>query len=172
MGYPRRAPPRRTNSSPFLRKPVPRGEEDDVAASVPVRRTPRRLVSCDSNLHQLANVAAHHDQNNYNININNNETECVDMDTSHHKKNNSSGGSNKARHLERHLSLLDLVAIGVGGTIGSGLFVLAGLVAHEYAGPATALSWCLSGAAACLSGFCYAELSGRIPLAGSAYACE
>lgn len=72
--------------------------------------------------------------------------------------------------LERHLTLTDLVAIGVGGTIGSGLFVLTGLVAHEYAGPATAISWTIAGFAACLSGCCYAELSGRISLTGGAYA--
>lgn len=69
----------------------------------------------------------------------------------------------------RHLSLFDLVSIGVGGTIGSGIFVLNGIIAHNYAGPATFLSWLLSGSAAMLSGCCYAELSGRIPVAGSSY---
>ena len=69
----------------------------------------------------------------------------------------------------RHLSLFDLVSIGVGGTIGSGIFVLNGLIAHNYAGPATFVSWLLSGMAAMLSGCCYAELSGRIPVAGSSY---
>lgn len=60
----------------------------------------------------------------------------------------------------RHLTLFDLVSIGVGGTIGSGIFVLNGLIARSYAGPATFLSWMVSGAAALLSGCCYAELSG------------
>jgi Amino acid permease len=82
----------------------------------------------------------------------------------------SSSNSNNTNTLERHLTLTDLVAIGVGGTIGSGLFVLAGLVAHEYAGPAATLSWLVSGVAAILSGCCYAELAARIPIAGSAYA--
>lgn len=72
--------------------------------------------------------------------------------------------------LERHLSLSDLIAIGIGGTVGSGLFVLAGLVANRYAGPAAVLSWVISGFTALISGCCYAELSGRIPLAGGAYA--
>lgn len=72
--------------------------------------------------------------------------------------------------LERHFTLLDLLAIGIGGTIGSGLFVLAGLVAHQYAGPATVVSWVISGLSACISGACYAELSARVPLVGSAYA--
>jgi len=73
------------------------------------------------------------------------------------------------RHLPRHLSLFDLVSIGVGGTVGSGIFVLCGLIAREHAGPATCLSWAISGFAAFLSGFCYAELSGRIPSPGSSY---
>lgn len=71
--------------------------------------------------------------------------------------------------VDRHLSLLDLVLVGIGGTIGSGLFVLCGLVAHEYAGPATAISWALSGFAACISGCCYAEMASQVPAAGSAY---
>ena len=70
----------------------------------------------------------------------------------------------------RHLSLFDLVSIGVGGTIGSGIFVLNGLIANQYAGPATSISWIISGVAAMLSGCCYAELSGRIPSVGSSYA--
>jgi hypothetical protein len=73
-------------------------------------------------------------------------------------------------HPPRHLTLFDLVTIGVGGTIGSGIFVLNGLIANTYAGPATFLSWTISGFAALLSGCCYAELSGRIPTAGSSYA--
>jgi len=73
-------------------------------------------------------------------------------------------------HPPRHLTLFDLVSIGVGGTIGSGIFVLNGLIANSYAGPATFLSWTISGFAALLSGCCYAELSGRIPTAGSSYA--
>lgn len=71
--------------------------------------------------------------------------------------------------LHRHLRLFDLVCIGVGGTVGSGIFVLCGLIARDFAGPATFLSWAAAGLAACLSGFCCAELSGKIPEAGSAY---
>jgi len=71
--------------------------------------------------------------------------------------------------LPRHLTLFDLVTIGVGGTVGSGIFVLCGLIAHDYAGPSTFLSWAIAGLAACLSGFCCAELAGKIPEAGSAY---
>ena len=72
--------------------------------------------------------------------------------------------------VERHLSLFDLVSVGVGGTIGSGIFVLTGYIAHYYAGPATTISFFVSGVAACCSGLCYAELAGRIPASGSTYA--
>ena len=71
--------------------------------------------------------------------------------------------------LERHLSLFDLWSLGVGGTIGSGIFVLTGYIAHQYAGPATVISFAISGLAAACSGMAYAELAGRLPIAGSTY---
>jgi amino acid transporter len=70
----------------------------------------------------------------------------------------------------RHLTLFDLVAVGVGGTVGSGIFVLLGYIAHHHAGPAAFLSFLISGIAACCSGVAYAELAGRIPASGSTYA--
>ena len=80
------------------------------------------------------------------------------------------GEAGAQTHLARHLTLFDLICIGVGATIGSGVFVLCGLVAHSYAGPATFLSWGIACMAATLSGLCYAELAGRFPAAGSSYA--
>jgi amino acid transporter len=76
---------------------------------------------------------------------------------------------NASLHTERHLTLVDLISVGVGGTIGSGIFVLSGYIANHYAGPATTLSFMISGLAAGCSGLCYAELAGRIPAAGSTY---
>ena len=72
--------------------------------------------------------------------------------------------------LKRHLTLLDLVSIKVGGTLGGGIFQLCGHIARHYAGPGTFLSWGVGGVAACFSGLCCAELGGKIPTAGSAYA--
>jgi amino acid transporter len=72
-------------------------------------------------------------------------------------------------HHPRHYSLLDLISIGVGGTIGSGIFVLTGFIARHYAGPATFVSFLLSGSAAFCSGLCYAEWSWRVPVEGSTY---
>lgn len=75
------------------------------------------------------------------------------------------GGSDRTNphdsELHRHLTLFDLVCVGVGATVGSGVFVLTGLIARNQAGPATFISWLIAGAAACASGLCYAELGGR-----------
>ncbi|KAL6847173.1 hypothetical protein ACP4OV_023026 [Aristida adscensionis] len=74
-----------------------------------------------------------------------------------------------AHQLRKELSITQLVAIGVGSTIGAGVYVLVGTVAREHAGPALTLSFLIAGVAAALSGFCYAELASRCPSAGSAY---
>ncbi|KAL7524013.1 hypothetical protein ACHAWF_001367, partial [Thalassiosira exigua] len=55
--------------------------------------------------------------------------------------------------LERHLTLLDLIAVGVGGTLGTGVFVLSSLLAREYAGPSSTLCWLLSAVPVLVSGF-------------------
>ena len=54
--------------------------------------------------------------------------------------------------------------------MGSGIFVLTGQIAHDYAGPATFISWTLAGCAAFSSGLAFAELAARIPHSGSTYA--
>ena len=57
----------------------------------------------------------------------------------------------------------------MGCTVGSGIFVLAGVAASSYAGPSSAISYLLAGLVACLSGLPYAELSAAFPLDGSTY---
>ncbi|KAI3994124.1 hypothetical protein MKX01_012381 [Papaver californicum] len=71
--------------------------------------------------------------------------------------------------LAKELSILQLMAIGVGSTIGAGVYVLVGTVAREHSGPALTISFLIAGIAAALSAFCYAELASRCPSAGSAY---
>ncbi|KAM1332356.1 hypothetical protein FF1_008421 [Malus domestica] len=79
-------------------------------------------------------------------------------------------GRREGHHqLARILSVTDLIAIGVGATIGAGVYVLVGTVARECAGPALTISFLIAGIAAALSAFCYAELACRCPSAGSAY---
>ncbi|WVZ59967.1 hypothetical protein U9M48_010047, partial [Paspalum notatum var. saurae] len=71
--------------------------------------------------------------------------------------------------LAKELNVPELVAIGVGSTVGAGVYVLVGTVAREHAGPALTISFLIAGIAAALSAFCYAELASRCPSAGSAY---
>ncbi|CAG9466258.1 unnamed protein product [Pedinophyceae sp. YPF-701] len=71
--------------------------------------------------------------------------------------------------LEKSLSAVDVIAFGIGSTVGAGLFVITGRAASEYAGPAITLSFLLASIACLLSALCYAELAARIPVAGSAY---
>src|ERR1700754_5031364 len=74
------------------------------------------------------------------------------------------------RHLpKRTLSALNLVGLGIGGTIGAGIFVLTGHAAAANAGPAVSLSFLLGAVACALAGLCYAELFSTIPISGSAY---
>jgi basic amino acid/polyamine antiporter, APA family len=71
--------------------------------------------------------------------------------------------------LRRHLSGLDLTVFGVGVIIGTGIFVLTGVVAKTTAGPATAISFVIAGVACGLAALCYAEFASTVPVAGSAY---
>ncbi|GJE14093.1 amino acid permease [Methylobacterium longum] len=73
------------------------------------------------------------------------------------------------RGLARNLTAPGLVAIGLGATIGAGIFVLTGTAAAQYAGPALSLSFVIGGIACGLVGLCYAELAAMIPEAGSTY---
>ncbi|XP_024516097.1 cationic amino acid transporter 2, vacuolar [Selaginella moellendorffii] len=71
--------------------------------------------------------------------------------------------------LVKHLKIWELLAVGIGATIGAGVYVLVGTVARDKAGPSLSASFLIAGVAAALSAFCYAELASRCPSAGSAY---
>jgi basic amino acid/polyamine antiporter, APA family len=78
-------------------------------------------------------------------------------------------GSGEVRALKRTLTALNLTALGVGGIIGAGIFVLTGHAAAANAGPAVALSFLFGAVACAFAGLCYAEMSSAVPVSGSAY---
>jgi basic amino acid/polyamine antiporter, APA family len=71
--------------------------------------------------------------------------------------------------LRRVLGPIELTSLGVGCIIGTGIFVLTGIAAHDKAGPALTLSFVIAGAACVLAALCYAEFASMVPVAGSAY---
>ena len=70
--------------------------------------------------------------------------------------------------LKRTIGLLPLSAIGIGGTIGTGIFFVLS-EAVPIVGPAVIWSFVLAGAVAGLTAICYAELAGAVPVSGSSY---
>ena len=62
-----------------------------------------------------------------------------------------------------------LTALGVGAIIGTGIFILTGVAAHDRTGPALMLSFVLAGLACVFAALCYAEFASMVPVAGSAY---
>lgn len=71
--------------------------------------------------------------------------------------------------LTRNLSAFDLVFLGIGSVIGTGIFVLTGVGAALYAGPGISLSFVLASVACAFAGLAYAEYASMVPVAGSAY---
>jgi APA family basic amino acid/polyamine antiporter len=73
------------------------------------------------------------------------------------------------QRLHRALGPVNLIALGIGAIIGTGIFVLTGTVAAQNAGPAVVLSFVLAGIASVFAALCYSEFASLVPLSGSAY---
>ena len=71
--------------------------------------------------------------------------------------------------MAKTLGAFDLILLGIGCVIGTGIFVLTGVAAAKYAGPAVTVSFMISGLACALAGLAYAEFSSIVPASGSAY---
>ncbi|PVD35405.1 hypothetical protein C0Q70_02367 [Pomacea canaliculata] len=82
----------------------------------------------------------------------------------------ASGEGAQGAELKACLTTLDLVSLGVGSCLGTGVYLTTGLVASTMAGPAGVISLLVAGLVSILSGLCYAELAGLCPkTSGSAY---
>ena len=72
--------------------------------------------------------------------------------------------------LKRSLSALDVIMLGVGVIVGTGIFVLTGVAAAKYAGPALMLSFIIASITCGFVSMAYSELASMVPVAGSSYA--
>jgi basic amino acid/polyamine antiporter, APA family len=78
--------------------------------------------------------------------------------------------SDNAEHgLKRTLGPISITLLGIGAIVGTGIFVLTGVAAANYAGPGLILSFVLAGIVSGLAAICYAEFASTVPIAGSAY---
>lgn len=71
--------------------------------------------------------------------------------------------------LRRVLGPMSLTSLGIGCIIGTGIFVLTGIAAHDKAGPALTVSYALAGLACVFAALCYSEFASMVPVAGSAF---
>lgn len=78
-------------------------------------------------------------------------------------------GSDETHGLRRSLGPWALTAMGIGAIIGTGIFVLTGVASATRAGPSLTLSFVVAGIVSALAALCYAEVSSKIPISGSAY---
>ena len=73
------------------------------------------------------------------------------------------------RSLKKVLGTFDLTMLGIGAIVGTGIFVITGIAAAKFSGPALILSFIISGFACTFAALCYAEFASIVPVAGSAY---
>jgi basic amino acid/polyamine antiporter, APA family len=80
-----------------------------------------------------------------------------------------SGRAGDTERLKRVLGPVALTAIGLGATIGTGIFVLTGTVAANHTGPALTISLAIAAFGCALAALCYSEFASFLPVSGSAY---
>jgi basic amino acid/polyamine antiporter, APA family len=78
-------------------------------------------------------------------------------------------GADTKHGLKRSLGPWALTAMGIGAIIGTGIFVLTGVGSATRAGPALTISFVIAGIVSALAALCYAEVSSKVPISGSAY---
>ncbi|MGB8309502.1 MAG: amino acid permease, partial [Methanoregula sp.] len=77
--------------------------------------------------------------------------------------------TNGEHSLRKVLSPLDLTLMGIGAIIGTGIFVITGVVAANYSGPALVVSFVIAGIVCAFAALAYAEFASMVPVSGSAY---
>jgi APA family basic amino acid/polyamine antiporter len=85
------------------------------------------------------------------------------------KKGVENYAEQKQDGLRRSLTATNLVMLGIGAIVGTGIFVITGQAAADYAGPALTISFAISAVGCILAGLCYAEFAAMIPISGSVY---
>lgn len=100
------------------------------------------------------------------------ETQIKPIDTSVMRKKPLSAyaADMQKSELKRVLTRWGLTSLGIGAVIGGGVFVLTGIAANQWAGPALVLSFMMAGLACTFAALCYAEFASILPVEGSAYA--
>lgn len=78
--------------------------------------------------------------------------------------------NDKELKMNKKLKTIDLVLLGLGAVVGTGIFVITGTAANAYAGPGLVFSFMIAALVIVLIGLCYAEFSSRLPVAGGPYA--
>jgi APA family basic amino acid/polyamine antiporter len=85
-------------------------------------------------------------------------------------KDAEEGGGEDLRYtLKRALGPVNLILLGIGATVGAGIFTLTGEAAARWAGPGVVYSFAIGGVLCALAGLCYAEMASMVPISGSAY---
>ncbi|KAL8507842.1 hypothetical protein ACS0TY_018398 [Phlomoides rotata] len=79
------------------------------------------------------------------------------------------GKKQSENEMKKCLTWWDLIWLGFGSVVGSGIFSITGQETHDHAGPAIVLSYAVSGLSALLSVFCYTEFAVEIPVAGGSF---
>ena len=75
----------------------------------------------------------------------------------------------KTSGLAKTLTLMDLILLGLGAIVGTGVFTLTGVIAAEYSGPAVTISYAIAGLTCIFIALVYTELASMLPTSGSVY---
>ena len=80
-----------------------------------------------------------------------------------------SESENQPGGLKRNLTTPNIIALGIGAIVGTGIFVITGQAAADYAGPSLTISFLISALGCIMAALCYAEFAAMMPVAGSVY---